>query len=199
MRGRALAGVLVLVACGGSVASNASDGGVDAIADASSDADASDASTDASDTDASDADAGDTDAGTCDQPTGYPDGGGPEWGPSSFPCSGDPWAFMPCPADMWCYAGVAPGCADPGACTPRPTQCLTVCPGVCGCDGKTYCNECVANAAGTGIKSCVPCPAPPDAGCDPAACQSDCNAQCIKASGGIGYCADGGCACDCFT
>jgi hypothetical protein len=30
--------------------------------------------------------------------------------------------------------------------------CLLDCPGVTGCDGKTYCNECLANSAGIRVK-----------------------------------------------
>jgi hypothetical protein len=36
-----------------------------------------------------------------------------------------------------------------GTCTPRPDTCTKDCPGVCGCDGKFYCNECEAHRAGT--------------------------------------------------
>lgn len=36
-----------------------------------------------------------------------------------------------------------------GICMPRPGACPKDCPGVCGCDGKFYCNACEAHAAGT--------------------------------------------------
>jgi hypothetical protein len=50
-----------------------------------------------------------------------------------------------------------------GICTPRPDNCTEDCPGVCGCDGKFYCNTCLAQRAGidalpTGTGTC------PDAG-----------------------------------
>jgi hypothetical protein len=41
-----------------------------------------------------------------------------------------------------------------GTCEPTPafcTKCVLGAPSVCGCDGKTYCSECVAEAAGTSV------------------------------------------------
>jgi hypothetical protein len=40
-----------------------------------------------------------------------------------------------------------------GVCTKRPENCTQECasPQLCGCDGKLYCNACMANAAGTSI------------------------------------------------
>ena len=35
--------------------------------------------------------------------------------------------------------------------------CTRDCPQVCGCDGITYCNECVANSMGISIISNEPC------------------------------------------
>ena len=34
----------------------------------------------------------------------------------------------------------------------KDSPCLTDCPGVTGCDGKLYCNECEANSKGIKIK-----------------------------------------------
>ena len=36
-----------------------------------------------------------------------------------------------------------------GMCAVRPDTCTEDCPGVCGCDGKFYCNACLAHRAGT--------------------------------------------------
>ena len=35
--------------------------------------------------------------------------------------------------------------------------CTTDCPGVCGCDGQIYCNECEANRNGIEVKYNGPC------------------------------------------
>jgi len=35
--------------------------------------------------------------------------------------------------------------------------CTQDCPGVCGCDGETYCNECIANSKGISVVSSSPC------------------------------------------
>jgi hypothetical protein len=36
----------------------------------------------------------------------------------------------------------------PGVCRPRPDSCTKDCPGVCGCDSKSYCNACEAHRGG---------------------------------------------------
>ena len=51
-----------------------------------------------------------------------------------------------------------------GTCTPGPNGCTADCPGVCGCDGKFYCNACGANAAGIDVSSNPGSTCLPDAG-----------------------------------
>jgi len=57
-----------------------------------------------------------------------------------------------CPAGMFCDFGALAQCGaadQTGLCQPRPQVCTTDCPGVCGCDGRFYCNACLAHSAGT--------------------------------------------------
>lgn len=115
-------------------------------------------------------------------------------------CTGGCYVFVPtkacgglagaaCAADEWC--DLPNGCGFPdamGACKKRPQGCYADCPGVCGCDGKQYCNACTANAQGidsgddksclagkpcstdqecaAGLKCCYPCGIP--------GCQNQC-------------------------
>lgn len=52
------------------------------------------------------------------------------------------------------------GAADaPGRCMYRPQVCVQILKPVCGCDGRTYSNACVAAAAGTSVASEGPCQA----------------------------------------
>jgi hypothetical protein len=56
-----------------------------------------------------------------------------------------------CPTGMFCdfTASVCGASDQTGLCQPRPQVCTTDCPGVCGCDGRFYCNSCLAHSAGT--------------------------------------------------
>jgi hypothetical protein len=78
-------------------------------------------------------------------------------------CGGFAGLRCPSPDTMFCdYADEAAcGVGDAtGVCTPRPDACTKDCPGACGCDGKSYCNACEANRAGTDVNPRGVCPAP---------------------------------------
>ncbi|MCB9639007.1 MAG: hypothetical protein H6727_08940 [Myxococcales bacterium] len=44
-----------------------------------------------------------------------------------------------------------------GVCTARPQNCTALAAQVCGCDGKTYGNECSADAAGVSVQATGAC------------------------------------------
>ena len=70
----------------------------------------------------------------------------------------------------YCFSG--DGCNGPGTCKPRPVACTREFRPVCGCDGQTYGNACVAAAAGVNVASQGACDA-----------QAECNsnAECNEA------------------
>jgi hypothetical protein len=66
----------------------------------------------------------------------------------------------PCGADEWCAFNPAGSCGNAdntGICQPKPQGCTDDCPGVCGCDGKFYCNACTAEGAGVDVSSNKDC------------------------------------------
>lgn len=72
--------------------------------------------------------------------------------------TGDPFcggeAGAQCPPDQFCHFAPDAFCGggdQTGICQPKPQGCTADCPGVCGCDGKFYCNACSAQQAGVDV------------------------------------------------
>jgi hypothetical protein len=78
----------------------------------------------------------------------------------------------------------AGGCNSTGTCTPRPEVCITLYDPVCGCDGITYSNDCVAAISGVSVAHSGSCGV-----CTPGATQ-------VCDTGLSGVCAAGTETCD---
>ena len=69
-------------------------------------------------------------------------------------------AGIPCGPDEWCQFDPPASCGNDdglGICQPKPGACDADCPGVCGCDGKFYCNACGANVSGVDVSDDLSC------------------------------------------
>jgi hypothetical protein len=68
----------------------------------------------------------------------------------------------PCAEGEYCNFPASANCGRsdaPGTCARKPELCAAVVSEVCGCDGTTYSNACVANAAGVSVeftRACLP-------------------------------------------
>ena len=120
-------------------------------------------------------------------------------------CAGP--ANLGCPKGQFCDAlavGKCPSRTQYGVCATKPQFCTQIYAPVCGCNGVTYSNACVAAAAGVAVASqgkcplggtfCggiagIPCPEGqvcidnPSDDCDPKAGGADCGGICVSKPG----------------
>lgn len=100
----------------------------------------------------------------------------------------------PCPAGTFCKlaTGTCDGSAELGLCTPVPALCTLIGAPVCGCDGETHGNPCLADAVGVNVAHTGACV---DVDCCDPADQPGVgdNPTCIE---GASCCADGQWGCN---
>src|SRR5690606_9940668 len=65
-------------------------------------------------------------------------------------CAGD-CGGVTCAPTEYCDYATPYACGGAGTCMPRPTGCIGLYDPVCGCDGATHGNSCMAHAAGTDV------------------------------------------------
>lgn len=91
--------------------------------------------------------------------------------PDDRACGG--WSGDTCTSSEYCYFEPASWCdyADAsGVCRPRPEVCTREYSPVCGCNGETYSNACVAAAAGTSVATYGACDTDPVPGGEGSTC-----------------------------